>query len=193
MEMRARILSLAGVLSLMFGLMAGLVMGGQVLAQDATPEATPAAEEETTTEATPEASTENIVTLVAWYQRSADGETLELRPLVISPTYVASAGELGPENLTGTVDFAASKNKGGQPRITLGDSIFDAYPLEEGNYDTVQRWFFWDNVDGERPATLVLQVDTDRGPYEGAQGMAIFASRDTEGTGVLTLILYLPQ
>jgi hypothetical protein len=189
MEMRARILSLAGVLSLVLGLMAGLVLGGQALAQDATPEATP---EVATTDATPEASTQNIVTLVAWYQRAADGETLELRPLVISPTYVASAGELGPENLTGTVDFTSSKNKGGQPRITLGDSIFDAYPLEEGNYDTVQRWFFWDNTDGERPATLVMQVDTDRGPYKGAQGMAIFASRAPDGSGVLTLILYLP-
>ena len=190
--MRARILSLAGVLSLVLGLMAGLISGGPAIAQDATPEATPAAGEATTTDATPEASTQNIVTLVAWYQRAADGEALELRPLVISPTYVATAGELGPENLTGAVDFTSSKNKGGQPRITLGDSIFDAYPLEEGNYDTVQRWFFWDNVDGERPATLVMQVDTDRGPYEGAQGMAIFASRDTEGTGVLTIILYLP-
>ena len=136
--MRARILSLAGVLSLVLGLMAGFVRGGQALAQDATPEATP---EVATTDATPEASTQNIVTLVAWYQRAADGETLELRPLVISPTYVASAGELGPENLTGTVDFTSSKNKGGQPRITLGDSIFDAYPLEEENYDTVQRWW----------------------------------------------------
>jgi len=191
--MRARILSLAGVLSLVLGLMAGPIIGGPAIAQDATPEATPAAEEATTTDATPEASTQNIVTLVAWYQRSADGETLELRPLVISPTYVASAGELGPENLTGTVDFTSSKNKGGQPRITLGDSIFDAYPLEEGNYDTVQRWFFWDDVDGERPAILVMQVDTDRGPYEGAQGMAIFASRATDGSGVLTLILYLPS
>jgi hypothetical protein len=192
MEMRARILGLAGVLSLVLGLMAGLIVGGPALAHDATPEATPAAEEATTTDATPEASTQNIVTLVAWYQRSADGETLELLPLVISPTYVASAGELGPENLTGAVDFTSSKNKGGQPRITLGDSIFDAYPLEEGNYDTVQRWFFWDNTDGERPATLVMQVDTDRGPYKGAQGMAIFASRAPDGSGVLTLILYLP-
>ena len=94
--MRARILSLAGVLSLVLGLMAGLVLGGQALAQDATPEATP---EVATTDATPEVSTQNIVTLVAWYQRAADGETLELRPLVISPTFVASVGELGPENL----------------------------------------------------------------------------------------------
>ena len=185
--MRARFVTIAGLLTLLLGLTAGMMHQARVSAQDATPEASPVA-----AEGTPEASTQNIVTLVCWYQRAPDGETLELLPLVISPTYVATAGQLGAENLTGAVDFTASKNKGGQPRITLGDSIFDAYPLEEGNYDTVQRWFFWDNVDGERPATLVMQVNTKRGPYEGAQGMAIFASRDTAGTGVLTIILTLP-
>ena len=186
--MRARFVAITGLLTLLLGLTAGTMLQGGALAQDATPEASPVAGEA----GTPEASTQNIVTLVCWYQRAADGETLELLPLVISPTYVATAGQLGPENLTGAVNFTESKNKGGQPRITLGDSIFDAYPLEEGNYDTVQRWFFWDNVDGERPATLVMQVLTDRGPYKDAQGMAIFASRAPDGTGVLTIILYLP-
>ena len=185
--MRARFATIAGLLTLLIGLTAGMMHQGRALAQDATPEASPVAEA-----GTPEASTQNIVTLVCWYQRAADGETLELLPLVISPTYVATAGQLGSENLTGAVNFTESKNKGGQPRITLGDSIFDAYPLEEGNYDTVQRWFFWDNVDGERPAALVMQVNTKRGPYEGAQGMAIFASRAPDGSGVLTVILYLP-
>lgn len=187
--MQRRFVRFASLVALLLGLtLVGGISQGPVFAQEATPAASPVAEEQTpVADAQP-----RIVTLVCWYQRAADGELLELLPLVISPTYVATAGQLGPENLTGTVDFTASKNKGGQPRITLGDSIFDAYPLEEGNYDTVQRWFFWDNIEGERPAVLVMQVDTDRGPYKGAQGMAIFSSRAEDGSGVLTIILYLP-
>lgn len=182
-----------GLLALLFGLIIGLSSGGIALAQDdATPAASPASEE--TTDETGETDAgPNIVTLVAWYQPAEDGEFLELRPLRTSPTYVASGGDLTELDLTGTVDFEAPRNAGGLPRIVLGDSIFDAYPLVEGDRNTVQRWFWFDDEAGTRPATLVLQVTADTGPYLGARGTATFISRAPDSTGVLVIVLYLPD
>jgi hypothetical protein len=192
--MRARLLGFTGLIALLLGMTAMMVGGGIARAQDeGTPEASPVAEVTDEGETATEATTQNIVTLIAWYQPDANDEFLELVPVETSPTYVASAGELTDQTLTGSVDFSAERNAGGLPRITLGDSIFDAYPIVEGDRDSVQRWLFFDGADGERPATLVMQVTADRGPYEGAVGTATFISRAPDSTGVLVIVLYLPS
>ena len=192
--MRARLLGLTGLFALLIGMTAILTGGGLVRAQDdATPEASPVASvADDGTDATDQGAAPNIVTLIAWYQPDANDEFLELAPVETSPAYVANAGEITDQNLTGTVDFAAERNAGGLPRITLGDSIFDAYEIVDGDRDSVQRWLYFDGVSGERPATLVMQVTADRGPYEGAIGTATFISRADDSTGVLVIVLYLP-
>ena len=191
--MRTRLLGFTGLFALLIGMTALMIGGGLARAQDeATPAASPVAEADEGA-ATEEAATQEMVTLVAWYQPSADGDLLELAPLQTSPTYVANGGEITDPSLTGTGDFTAERTGGGLPRITLGDSIFDAYPIVEDDRDSVQRWLFFDGVDGERPATLVMQVTADRGPYEGAVGMATFISRAHDSTGVLVIVLYLPS
>lgn len=192
--MRARMLGFTGLIALLLGMTAMMVGGGMVRAQDdATPQASPAADvtDVGDVEAAEETS-QNIVTLVAWYQPDANDEFLELVPVETSPAYVATVGDVTDQSLTGVVDFAAERNAGGLPRITLGDSIFDAYPIVEGDRDSVQRWLYFDGVDGERPATLVMQVTADRGPYEGAVGTATFISRAADSTGLLVIVLYLP-
>jgi hypothetical protein len=190
MRARRRLLGFTTLLALLIGMSAVMIGGGPARAQE---EATPAAspEAEVTDEGTGEEAAANIVTLVAWYLPAAEGELLELVPLETSPTSVANAGEVTDQALTGSVDFAAERNAGGLPRITLGDSIFDAYPLVEGDRDSVQRWLWFDGADGGRPATLVMQVTADRGPYEGATGTATFVSRAGDSTGVLVIVLYL--
>ncbi|MCC6705378.1 MAG: hypothetical protein IT334_10910 [Thermomicrobiales bacterium] len=186
-----RISGLLGLFALLFGLtMAGAT--GQVLAQEGTPEATPAAEE-TDEEATGEETAPNIVTLVAWYQADEENDLLVLVPLQISPAGVASPGQANDQALNGSVDFEAERNAGGLPRITLGNSIFDAYPLVEGDRNSVQQWFFFQGNESGRPATLVMQVTADAGPYEGAIGTATFISRSLDSTGVVVIVLYLAE
>jgi hypothetical protein len=192
--MRARLLGIAGVLVILAGFLAFNLSGRFAQAQDATPVATPETGAETTPEtaATPEAS-QDIVTLVAWYSPDTTGDLLVLSPIRTSPTYVASAGEATAQDLSGTVNFTEEKNKGGLPRIRLGDSIFDAAEIVEGDRDSVQQWLFYNGEDGARPATLVMQVTADAGPYEGATGTATFISRADDSTGVLVIVLYLPE
>jgi hypothetical protein len=192
--MRTRLLGFAGVLVILAGIFAFSLSDHFARAQEATPVATPEATEETTgeTPATPEAS-QNIVTLVAWYSPDQTGDLLVLSPIRTSPTYIASAGEVTDQDLTGTVNFTEERNKGGLPRIRLGDSIFDAAEVVEGDRDSVQRWLFYNDEDGARPATLVIQITADQGPYEGATGTATFVSRADDSTGVLVIVLYLPE
>jgi hypothetical protein len=191
--MRARLLGFTGLFALLIGMTAMMFGGGLARAQDeATPAASPeAAAADEAAGTTGEEAAPNIVTLVAWYQPAAEGDLLDLVPLLTSPTYVANGGEITDQALTGTVNFAAERNAGGLPRITLGDSIFDAYPLVEGDRDSVQRWLYFDGTDGERPATLVMQITAERGPYDGASGTATFISRSGDSTGVLVIVLYL--
>jgi hypothetical protein len=194
--MRARLLGIAGLLVLLAGILAFTLSDRLAMAQDATPVASPEATEETATDAetaaTPEAS-QNIVTLVAWYGPDETGDLLMLSPIRTSPTYVASAGEATEQDLSGTVNFTEERNKGGLPRIRLGDSIFDAAEIVDGDRDSVQRWLFYNGEDGARPATLVMQITADQGPYEGATGTATFISRADDSTGVLVIVLYLPE
>lgn len=192
--MRARLLGIAGVLALLIGMIA---FAGDHFAraqESATPEATPSATEEATadTAATPAAS-QNIVTLVAWYSPDPSGDLLVLSPIRTSPTYVASAGEATEQDLAGTINFTEERNGGGRPRIRLGTSIFDAAEVNDGGVDSIQRWIFYNDEDGARPATLVMQVTADAGPYKGATGTATFISRADDSTGVLVIVLYLPE
>jgi hypothetical protein len=173
-----------GLFALMFGFAFSSVAPGHIVAQEATPGATPVAEE--TVEETAE-----IVTLVAWYQADEENDLLVLVPLETSPAGIASGGDADGAALTGSVDFEAERNAGGLPRITLGDSIFDAYPLVEGDRNSVQQWLFFQGNDSGRPATLVMQVTADAGPYEGAVGTATFISRSLDSTGVVVIVLYL--
>jgi hypothetical protein len=189
--MRVRLLGIASVMVLVASILAFNLSDRFALAQDsATPVATPEVSEDTA--ATP-TTTQSIVTLVAWYGPDETGELLTLSPIRTSPTYVASAGEATDQDLAGSVNFAEERNKGGLPRIRLGDSIFDAAEINDAGRDSVQRWFFYNDIDGERPATLVMQVTADQGPYEGATGTATFISRANDSTGVLVIVLYLPE
>jgi hypothetical protein len=183
-SMIRRIRGILGVctVAISLGLLAGT--SGVVFAQDATPVATPVGE------AITDAAPANIVTLVAWYQADEENDLLMLVPLQTSPAGVASAGE-PTAAMAGTVDFEAERNSGGLPRITLGDSIFDAYPIVEGDRESVQQWFFFQGNETGRPATLVMQVTADAGPYEGAIGTATFISRSLDSTGIVVIVLYL--
>ena len=187
--MLKRTTGLLGLFALLIGLtMAGAV--GQVLAQDGTPEPEPT-DDAIEEEVADEAATPEIVTLVAWYQADEEDDLLVLLPLQVSPAGVATAGGPSDQSLTGTVDFEAERNAGGLPRITLGNSIFDAYPIVEGDRNSVQQWFFFQGNETGRPATLVMQVTADAGPYQGAIGTATFVSRALDSTGVVIIVLYL--
>ena len=188
--MMTRLARFLGLFALLLGLTLAGAAGTAVLAQDSTPEATPSAEDSGEEEV---AETAEIVTLIAWYQPAEDGDLLELVPIETSPVGVVTPGESSDQTLTGTVDFEAERNSGGLPRITLGESIFDAYPTVEGDRDSVQQWLYFQGNETGRPATLVMQVTADAGPYEGAIGTATFISRALDSTGILVIVLYLPE
>jgi hypothetical protein len=192
--MRVRIaLSLMCLLGLTaLGAIAGPGGGASAMLQDASPaaEATPEAGTPAA-EGTPEPATVNVVTLVAWYSQDPSGEFLNLGPLRTNDNLVAGSGEVNDRTLTGDVDFDDEGNDG-LPRIVLGESAFNAYPVVEGDLDTVQRWIYLNDDPGLRPATLVLQVRAVKGPYEGYSGTATFVSRAAEAGGVLVIVLVPP-
>jgi hypothetical protein len=169
---------------------AGPGRGASARLQDASPAAavTPEA-----AAGTPEAApaTVNVVTLVAWYSPDSSGEFLNIGPLRTNDNLVAGAGEVTDRTLTGDVDFDDDGNDG-LPRIVLGESAFNAYPVVEGDLDSVQRWIYLNDDPGLRPATLVLQITAEKGPYEGYAGTATFISRAPEAGGVLVIVLNPP-
>lgn len=186
--MRIRSLAVAaGVLLIgaIFGL-TGAPLDARARLQDATPDAangTPAAA------ATEAPARLNVVTLVAWYSQDTSGDFLTLGPLTTNQFLVAGAAEDG---LTGTADFDDPDNND-LPRITLGDSVFDAYALDPEDPDTVFRWLYLNGEQGERPATLVLQIECTTSPaYEGYTGTATFVSRASDAGGVLVIVLNPP-
>lgn len=185
----------------MIALMIGLLMlaaaagasgvGGAVAARlqaDATPVAgTPEAVESGTPVAD---ETVSVVTLVAWYSPSDDGETLELGPIRTNNRAVASANTSNPDGATGSVNFEEEGNDF-FPRIRLGDSTLDA-TLPFDDPDLVFRWIYINDDPGARPATLVLEVKAVGGPYEGYTGTATFVSRALDAGGVLVIVLNPP-
>lgn len=174
---------------------AGLVMLGTLFAMTGAPRDATARMQEASPEAqtggTPEAeeTTAATVTLVAFYQQDESGDFLTIGPVVTNDFGVARPGEDG---FTGRANFTDPDNDD-LPRITLGDSVFDAYPIDPDDPDSVFRWLYLNNEQGERPATLVMQIEcTDSPAYEGYTGTATFVSRSSETGGVLVIVLNPP-
>jgi hypothetical protein len=177
--MKIRFLIVTGIL------IAGLLSVGGVLAQSdsATPEATPVAAEPA---ASPVAESIRVITLVMWYQNAPSGEFVEVGPVATNNQLIAGPGD-PTSAITGVINFTSPENDG-LPRITIGDSIFDAFaPL--GDPDQVYRWTYLDGDAQLRPAILVLQVEATEGPYKGAIGTATFSSRSDPGSGVLVIMI----
>ncbi|MGH2532307.1 MAG: hypothetical protein ACRDJW_08350 [Thermomicrobiales bacterium] len=194
--MRIRLLAFAALTLLFatFVTLAGPNTG--VRAQDdATPEAdgTPAAEEEADGETEEEAApSARIVTLVGWYVRDESGEFLIIGPLQTNQNLVGGPAD-SEGALSGTVEFESEENDG-LPRIEIGDSVFDAFPVYEDDPGSAQRWLFFNDDPELRPGTLVMQVEATESPaYEGAIGTATFISRSEDGTGVIVIVLNLPE
>ena len=144
------------------------------------PAATPAAT------AAPAAPAEtDVVTLVLWYLNATDQDIINLYPLVTDGGFVASPAR--GATAAGTADFPEE----GVPTIVIGDTTFESYPREDG---TVERWTWFDDFEGARPGTLVMQVAATGGTYQNFYGTATFASRDEGGAGgVLVLMLRPPS
>ncbi len=186
--MRVRLLTMITGLVLL-GALVGLT-GGPNDARARLQDASPIADE--AGDSTPEAADERVevVTLVAWYQQDPSGDFLTIGPLTTNEALVARAEQGG---LTGRADFDDPDNED-LPRITLGDSTFDAYPLDPDDPATVFRWLYLNDEQGARPATLVMQIECTSSPiYEGYTGTATFVSRASEAGGVLVIALTPPE
>jgi hypothetical protein len=147
-----------------------------------------------TAEGTPEAeeTSVEVVTLVAWYQQDPSGEFLTIGPLTTNQFQVASPGN-DADGLTGRADFDDPDNDD-LPRITLGEHVFDGYPVDPDDPSTVFRWLYLDDESGSRPATLVIQVNCTSSPaYKDYTGTATFISRAENAGGVLVIALNPPS
>lgn len=184
--MRVRLIGGSLIALLVVALVVAAGPGSSVGAQDAaTPPA--AASPEPAGQAAPP-----MVTIVTWYAPSADGETLVLSQLQTNNSHVASQVTNNGRALKGDVDFEDPGNDG-LPRITLGDSAFNAYPVSPDDPDTVFRWLYFDDDPSLRPATLVLQIQGVKGAYDGFNGTATFVSRGADVGGVLVIVLNPPE
>jgi hypothetical protein len=138
------------------------------------PAGTPAAPAET-----------DVVTLVLWYQNATDQDIIELYPLATDAGFVARPQQGAAA--VGTVDFPAE----GIPTVVVGNTTFETYPRPDG---VIERWTWLDDVEGARPATLVMQLSGLDGTYQNYFGTGTFVSRDEGGAGgVLTLALRPPS
>lgn len=126
----------------------------------------------------------DVVTLVAWYANDPSGEFLNILPIDIDPALVA-AGVTGSQPL-GQADFPDE----GAPTVRLGETEFVSYPRSEG--DIPERWTWFDDYEGARPATLVLQIEGQGGPYSGYFGAVTFISRDEGGVGGVIVFALRP-
>jgi len=185
--MRLRMIAaVAGLLLL--GSLVGLA-GAPTDARARLQDATPGAESTGTPEAETNQSVQ-VVTLVAWYQQDPSGDFLTIGPLTTNPALVARPGSEGD---TGRADFDDPDNND-LPRITIGDSTFDAYPVNPDDPDTVFRWLYFNDEQGTRPATLVMQIKCTASPaYKDYTGTATFVSRASEAGGVLVIVLNPPS
>ncbi len=127
----------------------------------------------------------DVVTLVLWYQNSANQDIIELYPLATDAGFVARPQQ-GAASV-GTVDFPEE----GVPTIVIGNTTFETYPRPDG---VIERWTWLDDFEGARPATLVMQLAGLDGTYQNYFGTGTFVSRDEGGAGgVLTLALRPPS
>jgi hypothetical protein len=186
--MRVRIVAISVCLLMLTGV---AVLAGSSLranAQDATPTtaATPVAE------GTPAATPVNVVTLVGWYSPDPTGDRLLIGPLRTNDNLVAGPADVTDRSLTGDADFSDPGNDG-NPRITLGDSAFNAVPSVDDDPDTIVRGLYPEDDSSLRPATLVLRIVAVKGPYDGYTGTATFVSRAIDAGGVIVIVLNPPS
>ena len=181
--MRVRLSLIAGLLIAIVaaGIFANTGNPASAKLQEATPEAA----------GTPTAGPVEVVTLVAWYSPDPSGEFLTIGPIRTNDALVAGAAEVTDRSLTGDVDFDDAGNDD-LPRITLGESAFNAYPVNSDDIESTFRWVYTDEDSSLRPATLVLQIEAVKGPYKGYIGTATFVSRAFEAGGVLIIVLNPP-
>jgi hypothetical protein len=184
-----RLLGTATFWLVLTALAAGLAVGGSARAglnlQAATPAAAPA--RAAGTPVAPAAPPSDVITLVAWYKLDPSGEFLAITPLQVDPSLLARSAPNG--RAAGRADFPED----GLPSITLGDARFEAYLRYEGDENNGQRWTWFDDSEGARPATLVIQVAGTEGPYRDFYGTATFISRDEgDAGGILVLALRPP-
>ena len=169
-------------------LIAAVVLGGPAGAalQQGTPEASPAASPSASPVA-PAAS--NVVTLVAWYQQDPSGQFLNITPINVDPSLKGGPAPSAPDQVTGKANFEGGPQS--QPEITLGESTFDGTPAVSNDPTSMLRWLYFNGEQGQRPATLVIQVDATKGPYKGYVGTASFVSRESgrNSSGVLVIML----
>lgn len=142
-----------------------------------TPAATPAA-------AAPAKS--NVVTLVAWYSQDPSGNFLNIGPLSTDQNLVARQAS-GGNQITGKADFSGGPN--GEPEIKLGDSTFDGVLADPNDPESMFRWTYYNGEQGNRPASLVIQIQATAGPYKGYIGTATFVSRESTAGGVLVIMV----
>jgi hypothetical protein len=126
----------------------------------------------------------DVVTMVLWYANSADADILELYPLATDATFVASPAEGATP--AGTIDFPED---GSPPVIVIGENSFLTYPRADG---VIERWTWLDDFEGARPATLVMQLSGQAGPYQNYYGTATMMSRDEGGAGGVLVVALRP-
>ncbi|HET7092819.1 MAG TPA: hypothetical protein VFI22_05050 [Thermomicrobiales bacterium] len=141
-----------------------------------------AAPQPAATQAAP--ATTDVVTLVAWYSNAPDNAFLNVVPIALTDDV---AGPAPNGKAIGKVDFPED----GLPTITWGDTTFNAYLRFEG--DVAERWTWFDDTEGARPATLVIQIEGTGGKYQGYFGTATFISRDDTAGGTLVLAIRPPR
>lgn len=172
---------------------------GQALAQEATPgagtpeplapaEATAPPPAPTTAPETPApsptAAPSDVVTLVAWYTLSESGNFLSLYPIQVDPAQLANqTGEP-----IGRIDFPDDA----PPTVILNNSSFRGYLRYEGDENNGQRWTWFDDSEGARPATLVFQLAGVDGTYRDFFGTATLVSRDEGSAGGIVVLALRP-
>lgn len=187
---------------LVLGMTNLVFMQGPVAAmQDATPDAaTPAvietapaptaAPQAAAPAATPEAAAPapaaqtDVVTIVLWYANAANADILELYPLATDASFVASPSTGAAA--VGTIDFPED---GSPPTVVIGENAFLTYPRADG---VIERWTWLDDFEGARPATLVMQMSGQSGPYQNYYGTATMMSRDEGGAGGVLIVALRP-
>ncbi len=147
----------------------------------------PAAAEPAATPAAPAAPAQSdVVTLVLWYTNPLEQDFIELFPLATDATFVA-----GPAPGQGTIGTVQFPEDGSFPTIVVGDTTFETYPRPDG---VVERWTWFDDFEGARPGTLVMQLAGLDGTYQNYFGTATMVSRDEGGAGgVITIALRPPS
>jgi hypothetical protein len=149
-------------------------------------------------EGTPEAATpatdggDGIVTLVGWYTRDESGDFLVIGPLQSNENLVSRAAEPSDRAVTGRINFDSEENND-LPRISIGDSVFHAYPVFEGDPSSATRYTYFNDDPNLRPFTLVMQVEAVEGPYDGYGGTVTLVSRSDDGSGVIVVVLNPPE